>query len=130
MSGDGRWTALRALAMLVVVGVLLQPVFIGGYLGDLGAWGLTAHELGANATFGIVLLEGALVLVTPAMRSDRRLLLGLVAIAVALTALIGLGYVGGGALVVHVPLAVLVAIGAVHHLTTVRRLTSVDDAVV
>lgn len=117
-------TGLRVAAVLLLVGVLLQPVFIGGYLGELGAWGLTAHEVGANATFGIALLEVLLVLSVPAMRADRRLVGGLIGILVALTALIGLGYVGGAALVVHVPLAVLVAVGATHHVTTVVRLTS------
>ncbi len=115
-------TALRLLATLLVVGVLLQPVFAGSFLGGVGDWGLSAHELGANATFAVALAEGLLVLAVPAFRRDRRLLGGLVVIGLTLTAIIGLGYVGGAALVVHVPLSVVVAIGAVQHLTTVRRI--------
>lgn len=99
------------LATLVAVGVLLQSVFAGGFLrafygaGALGS-SLTWHEIGGNATFGLLLVEGVLVLATP-LRRDRvhlgsGLLLGLL-----LTAVIGLGYVGGGSVAVHVPLAVL-----------------------
>lgn len=115
--------ALRVLATLLVAGVLLQAVFAGSFLGAVGGWGLTAHEIGANATFAVVLVEGLLVLAVSSFRRDRRLLGGLVVIAVTLTAIIGLGYVGGAALVVHVPLSVVVAIGAVQHLATVRRVT-------
>lgn len=116
-------TAVGVLAPLVLLGVLLQPVFAGAFLGDLGAWGLSAHEIGANATFGLVLVEALVVLATP-LRRHRRLLVGLVVIGVTLTAIIGLGYVGGAALVVHVPLAVVVAIGATHHVTTARGLSA------
>lgn len=100
--------------------MLLQPVFAGGYLGNVGSWGLTAHEIGANVTFAILVLEGLLILATP-LRHDRRLLVGIVVIGVAVTAIIGLGHVGGAALIVHVPLAVVAAIGVTHHLATVRR---------
>lgn len=103
--------AAAALATLVALGVLLQSVFAGGFLRGfydapvLGA-SLTWHEVGGNATFGLLLVEGVLVLATP-LRRDRvhlgsGLLLGLL-----LTAVIGLGYVGGGSVAVHVPLAVL-----------------------
>lgn len=117
----GAVRAVRLLAMLLVVGVLLQPVFAGSWLGGLGAWGMTAHEIGANATFAVLVVEGAIVLATP-LRRHRRLLGGLVVLGVAMTAVIGLGYVGGVALSVHVPLAVVIAIGAVQHLSTARAL--------
>lgn len=116
----GAIVAVRVLAVLVTIGLLLQPVFAGVFLGGAGGWGLSAHELGANAVFALLLLEGVVVLATP-LRRDRRLLGGLVVLGVAVTGVIGLGYVGGGALVGHVPLAVLAAIGATHHLTAALR---------
>ncbi len=98
------------LALLVAVGVLLQSVFAGGFirafygstmLGSSLSW----HELGANATFGLLLVEAVLVLLTPLRRRTQHLVSGLV-LGVLLTGVIGLGYVGGGSLAVHVPLAV------------------------
>lgn len=99
------------LATLVAVGVLLQSVFAGGFLrafygaSELGS-SLTWHEVGANATFGLLLVEGLLVAATP-LRGDRALVGSGVLLGVLLTAVIGLGYVGGGSVAVHVPLAVL-----------------------
>jgi hypothetical protein len=113
--------ALRVLAVLLLLGVLLQSFFAGGFLRGTFSWALTAHEIGANATFGVLLLEGLLVLATPAFRRNRALLGGLVAIGVVLTAIIGLGYVGGDAVTAHVPLGVLVAIAVTHHVQSVFR---------
>ena len=103
--------ATAVLAALVALGVLLQSVFAGGFLSPVyGGGGLpgarTWHELGANATFGLLLVEGLLVLATPLRRRRQQLASGLV-LAVLLTAVIGLGYVGGGSVAVHVPLGVL-----------------------
>ncbi len=103
--------AAAALAVLVAVGVLLQSLFAGGFLSPVyGGNGLpgarTWHELGANATFGLLLVEGLLVLATPLRRHRQHLVSGVV-LALLLTAVIGLGYVGGGSVAVHVPLGVL-----------------------
>lgn len=103
--------AAAALATLVALGVLLQSVFAGGFLRAfygapvLGS-SLTWHEVGANATFGLLLVEGLLVLVTPLRRDRVHAGSGLV-LGGLLTAVIGLGYVGGGSVAVHVPLAVV-----------------------
>lgn len=103
--------AVGVLAGLVAFGVLLQSVFAGGFL--RGFYGvsvlgssLTWHEVGANATFGLLLVEGVLVLATP-LRRDRTLLGSGLLLGVLLTGVIGLGYVGGGSVAVHVPLGVL-----------------------
>lgn len=102
--------AVAVLATLVALGVLLQSVFAGGFLRAfygapvLGS-SLTWHEIGANATFGLLLVEGLLVVATP-LRRDRILVASGLLLGVLLTAVIGLGYVGGGSVAVHVPLAV------------------------
>lgn len=107
------------LAALVAVGVLLQSVFAGGFLrafygaevlGSSPVW----HEVGANATFGLLVLEGLLVVATP-LRRDRAWLASGVLLGVLLTGVIGLGYVGGGSVAVHVPLGVLSFAVAVWH---------------
>lgn len=109
--GSGARTAVRALAALVALGVLLQSVWAGGFLrafySDAGVLGssLTLHELGANATFGLLAVEGLVVLATP-LRRDRRLLGSGLLLGLLLTGVIGLGYVGGASVAVHVPLAV------------------------
>ncbi len=102
--------AAGTLAALVALGVLLQSVFAGGFLSTVyGAAGLTGaltlHEVGANATFGLLAVEGLLVLATP-LRRDRQLLVSGVVLGVVLTAVIGLGYVGGASVALHVPLGV------------------------
>lgn len=99
------------LAVLVAAGVLLQSVFAGGFLSPVyGGAGMpgarTWHELGANVTFGLLLVEGVLVLATPLRRRRQHLVSGLV-LGVLLTVVIGLGYLGGGSVAVHVPLGVL-----------------------
>lgn len=117
-------TVLRAtqvLAALVALGVLVQSAFAGGFLRafytDGGALGssLSWHELGANATFGLLAVEGLLVLATPLRRRTGQLVSGVV-LAVLLTGVIGLGYVGGGAVALHVPLGVLAFGFALLHL--------------
>lgn len=117
-----RSVLLRVLAALLLVGVVLQGLFAGGFLG--GGWTTTAHEVGANATFGVALLQLGLVVATPSLRADRALLAGIVVIVVTLTAIIGLGYAARssrGTLVAHVPLAVIVAIGASDHVRSAFR---------
>lgn len=99
------------LATLVALGVLLQSVFAGGFLrafygADALGSSLTWHELGANATFGLLLVEGVLVLAT-SLRRDRLHVASGLLLGLLLTGVIGLGYVGGGSVAVHVPLAVL-----------------------
>ena len=108
------------LAWLVALGVLLQSVFAGGFLspvygGDGLAGALTWHEVGANGTFGLLVVEGLLVLATP--------------LAVLLTAVIGLGYVGGGSVALHVPLAVAAFGVALWHalVASGRRFVRVDQ---
>jgi hypothetical protein len=103
--------AVGWLAVLVALGVLLQSAFAGAFLSPVyGGPGLpgarTWHELGANATFGLLALEGVLVVATP-LRQRRQLVVSGVVLALLLTAVIGLGYVGGGSVAVHVPLGVL-----------------------
>lgn len=98
------------LATLVAVGVLLQSVFAGGFLrafygADVLGSSLTWHELGGNATFGLLLVEGLVVVATPLRRDRQHLGSGLL-LGLLLTAVIGLGYVGGASVAVHVPLAV------------------------
>lgn len=118
--GPRRLTAV--LAWLVALGVLLQSVWAGGFLaafygGTALGGALTLHELGANATFGLLALEGLLVVATPLRRRREQLVSGVV-LGVLLTAVIGLGYVGGGSVAVHVPLAVLSFGAALWHART------------
>lgn len=102
---------VAVLAALVALGVLLQSVWAGGFLrafySDAGVLGssLTLHELGANATFGLLVVEGVVVLATP-LRGDRGLVGSGLLLGVLLTGVIGFGYVGGTSVAVHVPLAV------------------------
>lgn|GEM_PF-6784500 len=113
--------ATQVLAGLVTLGVLLQSAFAGGFLRafytDGGALGgsLAWHELGANATFGLLAVEGLLVLATPLRRRTGQLVSGGV-LLLLLTGVIGLGYVGGGAVALHVPLGVLAFGAALVHL--------------
>lgn len=122
-----RAVALRTAAVLVLVGVLLQPVWMGGWLGGWGMWGLTAHEIGANAVFAVAALELALVAATPAARADRAVRGHLVGIVALLVAIIGLGYVGERLLLLHIPLGVVIVVGASDHLRAVQRLTSATE---
>lgn len=124
--------AAGGLAVLVAVGVLAQSVFAGGFLsafygGAALAGALTGHELGANATFGLLAVEGLLVLATPLRRDRQHLVSGLV-LALLLTAVIGLGYVGGGSVAVHVPLGVAAFGVALWHAAVAngRRFVRVD----
>lgn len=100
------------LAVLVPVGVLFQAVTAGGFVSLLFGAGhgwasaIDLHELGANATFGVLAVEGLLVLATPLRRRRQQVVSG-VLVGVLLTAVIGLGYVGAGGVLLHVPLAVL-----------------------
>ncbi len=129
--------AVGVLAGLVTFGVLLQSVFAGGFL--RGFYGvsvlgssLTWHEVGANATFGLLLVEGVLVVATPLRRDRTHLGSGLL-LGLLLTGVIGLGYVGGGSVAVHVPLGVLSFGVAVWHaavangLRLERRRASQDE---
>lgn len=125
--------AAAALAVLVAVGVLLQSFFAGSFLSEaFGASGWagarTLHELGANATFGVLLVEGLLVLATPLRRRRQHLLSGVV-LGVLLTAVIGLGYVGGASVAVHVPLGVLTFGVALWHVVAAMglRLDAADE---
>lgn len=132
MTDDASPTVRRAatvLAALVALGVLLQSVFAGGFLtafygGTALSGALTWHELGANATFGLLAIEGLLVLATP-LRRDRLHLGSGVLLGALLTGVIGLGYVGGGSVAVHVPLAVATFGVALWHAVVAsgRRLT-------
>lgn len=109
-AADGVRRAAGTLAVLVAAGVLLQSVLAGGFLsavygGSELAGARTLHEVGANVTFGLLAVEGLLVLATPLRRDRQHLVSGLV-LAGLLTAVIGLGYVGGGAVGLHVPFGV------------------------
>ncbi len=118
--------AAGLLAWLVALGVLLQSVFAGGFLrafydAEVLGSSLTWHEVGANATFGLLVVEGLLVLATP-LRRDRAHLGSGVLLALLLTAVIGLGYVGGGSVAVHIPLGVLAFGVALWHATAATGL--------
>ena len=104
-------------AMIVAGFIMAFLVVIGFIMSFLGMTGFIV-------TFLVVVLQGLLILATPAFRNDRKLLAGVIAVGVTLTAIIGLGYVGGGALAVHIPLAVIVAIGASDHLRSAMRVAS------
>lgn len=132
-AADGVRRAAAVLAALVALGVLLQSVFAGGFLtafygGSALPGALTWHELGANATFGLLAVEGLLVLATP-LRRDRRHLGSGVLLGVLLTAVIGLGYVGGASVAVHVPLAVTTFGVALWHalVASGRRFVTIDE---
>jgi hypothetical protein len=118
---------VAGLAALVALGVLLQSVWAGGFLrafySDAGAVGgaRALHELGANATFGLLVVEGLVVLVTSPLRRDRLLLGSGLLLGLLLTGVIGLGYVGGGSVAVHVPLAVATFGVALWHAAAAAR---------
>ena len=121
------------LALLVAVGVLVQSALAGGFLAPVyGASGLpgalTWHEVGANVTFGLLVLEGALVLATP-LRRDRGHVGSGVVLGLLLTGVIGLGYVGGASVAVHVPLGVAAFGVALWHAAHAngRRLAARDE---
>lgn len=136
MTDDANPTVRRVaavLAVLVALGVLLQSVFAGGFLtafygGTALPGALTWHELGANATFGLLAIEGLVVLATP-LRRDRVHLGSGVLLGILLTGVIGLGYVGGGSVAVHVPLAVATFGVALWHalVASGRRLTAAAE---
>lgn len=128
-ASTSRTLALRVLAVLMLVGVVLQALWAGGFLGPWADWGVDAHELGANATFTVAVAQLVLVLTTPAFRADRKLVAGVIAIVATLTAIIGLGYAARSSrstLLFHVPLAVVVAIGTSDHLRSANRVARGD----
>ena len=125
--------ATGVLAILVLLGVLAQSVFAGGLLapaygGAVMPAARTWHEVGANVTFALLALEGVLVVATP-LRRDRAHLGSGVALGVVLTAVIGLGYVGGTAVALHVPLGVAAFGVAVWHAAAAngRRLVAARE---
>lgn len=119
--------AVRAsvvLSLLVALGVLLQSVWAGGFLavvyggGSGGEVHLLLHEVGANATFGLLALEAVPVLLTP-LRRVRPVVVSGVVLGGLLVAVIGLGYVGGASVALHVPLAVTAFGAAAWHVVAV-----------
>lgn len=98
------WSALVGLASL---GVLLQGLWAGLFLrrdADVGTWVLV-HEHGAEATVTLAVL--ATVAAAVWLRHRRGLLVGTALLLVLLVVEYFLGQAGGGGIVLHVPLAML-----------------------
>ena len=98
------WSALIGLTSL---GVLLQGLWAGLFLrrdADVGTWVLV-HEHGAEATVTLAIL--ATVAAAVWLRHRRDLLVGTALLLVLLVVEYFLGQAGGGGVVLHVPLAML-----------------------
>ncbi|WP_138758711.1 hypothetical protein [Modestobacter altitudinis] len=98
------WSALIGLTSL---GVLLQALWAGLFLrpdADGSTW-YSVHQHGAEAT--VTLAAIATVAAVVWLRHRRDLLIGTVMLLVLLVVEYVLGRAGGGSVVVHVPLAVL-----------------------
>jgi len=98
------WSALIGLTTL---GVLLQALWAGLFLrpdAEGGTW-YSVHQHGGEATVTLALLATVAALVW--LRHRRDLLIGTALLLVLLVVEYFLGRAGGGSVVVHVPLAVL-----------------------
>ena len=99
--------AWNALVGLTTLGVLLQGLWAGLFLrgdADGGTW-VEVHQHGAEATITLALL--ATVATAVWLRHRRDLLAGTVLLLVLLVVEYLLGRAGGGGIVLHVPLAML-----------------------
>ena len=99
------WWLPRAAAQLIVVLILIQAFLAGRYL--FGGWSVTVHGVIGNATFAVAAVLAVVALVR---RTDLVAVLTPVALALLLTAQIGLGYAGRtsmGAAAWHIPSGVL-----------------------
>ncbi len=102
--------AWSALVGLTTLGVLLQGLWAGLFLrrGDNGGW-VAVHQHGGEATVLLALL--ATVAAAVWLRHRRDLLAGTALLFVLLVVELGLGFAvedSGGAVAVHVPLAMLI----------------------
>lgn len=106
--------AYAPLATVVAVLVLVQAVLAGRAL--FGSWSITVHGVVGNATFA---LAAVLVVVAAVARVGRHAVIVAVALAVVLTAQIGLGYAGRDSVEAaawHIPNGVLAFGLATHQL--------------
>lgn len=117
-------TALRIIAPLVVLAVLIQAVFAGRGL-FLNTDNLTIHGGIGNFTFLLVLVQLALVAFARFQGRARTMLLGTSALLVLLVVVqLGLGYSGrdgGQAAAWHVPNGVLIFGLAVSQMSLLAR---------
>lgn len=107
--------AYPILTAVVALLVLAQAVLAGRAL--FGSWSITVHGVIGNATFA---LATALVVVAAVGRAGRHALVVAMALAIVLTAQVGLGYAGRAsaeAAAWHVPNGVLAFGLAAHQLT-------------
>ena len=99
------WRLQRAAAQLIVVLILIQAFLAGRFL--FGGWSIQVHGIIGNATFA---LAAAVAVVAVLRRTSLIAVLTPVALALLLTAQIGLGYAGRttmGAAAWHIPSGVL-----------------------
>ena len=99
------WRLQRAAAQLIVALILIQAFLAGRFL--FGGWTITVHGIIGNATFAVAAVLAVVALVR---RTDLVAVLTPVALALLLTAQIGLGYAGRtsmGAAAWHIPGGVL-----------------------
>ena len=99
------WRLQRAAAQLIVALILIQAFLAGRFL--FGGWTITVHGIIGNATFAVA---AVLAVVAVVRRADVVAVLTPVALALLLTAQIGLGYSGRtslGARAWHIPSGVL-----------------------
>ena len=111
----GARRAYAPLAAVVALLVLVQAVLAGRSL--FGSWSITVHGVVGNATFA---LAAGLAVVAGVSRAGRHALGVAVALALVLTAQIGLGYAGRDSIEAaawHVPNGVLAFGLAAHQLT-------------
>ena len=100
--------AWSALVGLTTLGVLLQGLWAGLFLrrdADGGSW-VSVHQHGGEATVTLAVLAAVAAAVW--LRDRRDLLGGTVLLAILLVVEYFLGRAGGGSVVVHVPLALLI----------------------
>ena len=99
------WRLQRAAAQLIVALILIQAFLAGRFLASVG--GITVHGIIGNATFAVA---AVLAVVAVVRRADVVAVLTPIALALLLTAQIGLGYAGRtsmGARAWHIPSGVL-----------------------
>ncbi len=100
------WRLQRAAAQLIVALILIQAFLAGRFLA-FGGWTITVHGIIGNATFAVA---AVLAVVAVVRRADVVAVLTPIALALLLTAQIGLGYAGRssmGARAWHIPSGVL-----------------------
>ena len=117
MSAGRRTYAVLVGAVAALV--LVQAVLAGRAL--FGSWSITVHGVLGNVTFAATLATAAAAV---AARAGRHAIVVAVALVLAVTAQVGLGYVGrehAEAAAWHIPNGVLAFGLAVHQLHLIRR---------